>query len=124
MNKRLLRRNRLEEDGPKEGDLYASIEHAGHKFDLYYGYYEECDRQNPMVRPVPLYPDFQKHPQYDEEGRPFVTEMQDCCLYYVGKLRDDGCYGCGHYRRLIDFIGICTCEVRRLGHYTEDMEIK
>ena len=124
MYKRLLRHNRHEEDGPKEGDLYARIEHAGHTFDLYYGYYEECDRQNPMVRPVPLYPDFLKHPQYDEKGRPFVTEMQDCCPYYVGNLRDDGCYGCGHYCRLIDFIGICTCEVRRLGHYTEDMEIQ
>lgn len=118
MLNRLSRRNRQEENVPQEGDLYARIEHAGHTFDLYYGYYEECDRQNPMVRPVPLYPDFLAHPQYDSDGYPFATEMQDACLYYVGNLRDDGCYACEHYHHLIDFIGVCTCEVRRIN--TED----
>lgn len=120
MLKRLLRRNRQEEDVPKEGDLYARIEHAGRTFELYYGYYEECDRQNPMVHPVPLYPDFITYPQYDNEGYPFATEMQDVCPYYVGNLHDDGCYGCEHYRRLIDFIGICTCAVRRKESNTEE----
>lgn len=115
MFRRLLRHNRPEEDGPKEGDLYARIQHAGHTFDLYYGYYEECDRQNPMVKPVPLYPDFIKNPQFDDQGHPFTTEMQDACQYYVGNLRDDGCYGCEHYRRVIDFIGVCTCKVRGIG---------
>ena len=113
MFKRLLRLNQQEENIPQEGDLYARIEHAGRTFDLYYGYYEECDRQNPMVRPVPLYPDFITYPQFDDDGYPFATEMQDVCPYYVGNPHDDGCYGCEHYRRLIDFIGICTCEVRR-----------
>ena len=108
-----LRPNHQVEECPKEGDLYARIEHEGRTFELYYGYYEECDRQNPMVPPVPLYPDFVARPQYDNEGYPFATEMQDACPYYFGKSYDDGCYKCEHYRRLIDFIGLCTCEVRR-----------
>ena len=49
MLSRLSRRNRQEENIPQEGDLYARIEHGGRTFDLYYGYYEECDRQNPLV---------------------------------------------------------------------------
>jgi len=116
-----LKRNRQEEEIPQEGDLYARIEHKGHTFELYYGYYEECDRQNPLVRPVPLYPDFIAHPQYDEEGYPFATEMQDVCLYYVGKDREDGCYACQHYKRLIEFVGLCTCAMRRLPK-AEDIE--
>lgn len=113
MLKRLLKLNHQEDEGPKEGDLYACIEHEGSTFEIYYGYYEECDRQNPMVRPVPLYPDFTKRPQYDKEGYPFATEMQDACKYYVGKTYDDGCYTCKHYRRVLDFIGVCACEQRR-----------
>ena len=122
MLKRLLKRNRSEEDGPQEGDLYARIEHAGRTFELYYGYYEECDRYNPLVKPVPLYPDFIERPQYDDDGYPFATEMQDVCLYYVGKFHEDGCYGCKHYRRLIDFIGLCTCEARRQENAEEAQE--
>lgn len=113
MLKRLLRRNQQEDDGPKEGDLYARIEHEGRTFELFYGYYEECDRQNPMVKPVPLYPDFVARPQYDNDGCPFATEMQDACELYVGKDPDDGCYTCKYYRRVLDFIGLCTCEQRR-----------
>lgn len=116
-----LKRNRQEEEFPQEGDLYARIEHKGHTFEIYYGYYEECDRQNPLVPPVPLYPDFLTHPQYDLEGYPFATEMQDVCLYYVGKDREDGCYACQHYKRLIEFVGLCTCAMRRLPT-KDDME--
>jgi hypothetical protein len=112
MLKRSLKCNRQDEELPKEGDLYARIEHNGRTFELYYGYYEECDRQNPMVPPVPLYPDFLAKPQYDDNGYPFATEMQDACSYYIGKDPDDGCYTCMHYRSLIDFIGLCTCPLR------------
>ena len=117
-----LKRNRQDEEIPKEGDLFARIEHKGHTFELYYGYYEECDRQNPLVSPVPLYPDFLAHPQYDEEGYPFATEMQDVCLYYVGNDREDGCYACQHYKRLLEFVGLCTCSMRRLP--TEEKQSK
>jgi len=113
MFKRGLRRNQQEVEMPKEGDLYARIEHEGRTFELYYGYYEECDRQNPMVPPVPLYPDFLAKPQYDDDGYPFVTEMQDPCQYHTGKHPEDGCYACEFYSRLIDYIGICFCECRR-----------
>jgi hypothetical protein len=36
--------------------------------------------------------------------------MQDACKYYVGKDPDDGCYTCEYYRRVLDFIGLCTCK--------------
>ena len=110
MFKKLLRLHQQEKEIPKEGDLYARIEHEGRTVELFYGYYEECDRQNPLVQPVPLYPDFVKRPQYDNDGYPFATEMQDACKYYVGKDPDDGCYTCKYYRRVLDFIGLCTCE--------------
>lgn len=102
-----------EENEPREGDLYARIEHGGRTFELYYGYYEECDRQNPMVKPIPVYPDFIKRPQYDNDGYPFVTDMQDACRFFVGKDPDDGCYTCKHYCKVIKFIGVCSCEHRR-----------
>lgn len=102
-----------EENAPKEGDLYTRIEHGGRTFELYYGYYEECDRQNPLVKPIPVYPNFVERPQYDNDGYPFATEMQDACPYYIGKHPDDGCYACKHYERVIEFIGVCTCEQRR-----------
>lgn len=113
MFKRFLKNAQQEENVPREGDLYARIEHDGSTFEIYYGYYEECDRQNPMVLPVPLYPDFVQRPQYDKEGQPFVTEMQDACRLYSGKTYDDGCYTCKYYRRVLDYIGVCTCEKRR-----------
>lgn len=119
MLRRLYKPHQPDPDAPKEGDLYARIEHGGRTFELYYGYYEECDRQNPLVNPVPLYPDFLARPQYDNEGYPFATEIQDACEYYLGKSYDDGCYSCKHYRRVIDFVGICTCEKRRKKQTTE-----
>lgn len=103
-----------EEEIPQEGDLYRRIECGGCTFELYYGYYEECDRKNPLVLPVPIYPDFVSQPRYDKEGRPFATEMQDACEQYVGHSIDEGCYSCKHYRHAVDYIGICTCEERRL----------
>ncbi|MBP3396858.1 MAG: hypothetical protein J6L87_06775 [Clostridia bacterium] len=96
-----------------EGELYRVIALEGQEFAVYYGYYEECDRQNPMVKPVPLYPDFIARPQYDNDGYPFATEMQDACRLYEGKDPEDGCCTCKHYCRVLDFIGLCTCEKRR-----------
>ena len=101
-------------NSPREGDLYARISVGGCTFDLYYGYYEECDRQNPLVRPIPIYPDFVKQPQYDQEGHPFATDMQDVCGYYAGDSPDDGCFSCRHYRRAADFIGVCLCKQRQV----------
>ena len=91
-----------------EGELFKVIETHGKKFELYYGYYEDCDRSNPFVDPVPIYPDFVVNPVYTSDGQPFVTDMQDACKYYEGKRIEDGCYSCEHYVPCEDFIGICS----------------
>ena len=124
MLKRILRINQQEKDVPKEGDLYARIEHEGRTFELYYGYYEECDRQNPMVHPVPLYPNFVEHPQYDNEGYPFATEMQDACRYYEGKPgKYNDCAECQYYLHGDELLGICTCpKNKRVTHPKNSQE--
>ena len=99
---------------PQEGELYTRIEYDGRTFDIHYGYYEECDRQNPLVDPVPVYPDFISVPMSDSEGSPFCTEMQDACRHYAGPSLEDGCFSCKYYRRAVDRIGICSCQERRL----------
>ena len=97
----------------REGELYRVIALEGREFAVYYGYYEECDRQNPLCGPVPIYPDFRRTPVYSSEGYPFATDMQDPCRYFAGEEPDIGCYGCRHYRRGADFIGLCHCEENR-----------
>ena len=99
---------------PKEGDLYKEILLCGCVFRLYYGYYEECDRENPSVEPMPLYPDFLKCPQYAEDGSPFVTKVQDACEYYIGKEgRDRECAECAYYVHGEDFLGTCSSPQKR-----------
>lgn len=93
----------------EEGELYRVISAHGHTFELFYGYYEECDRQNDAVEPMPIYPDFLSHPIYTDRGLPFVTMMQDSCDYYVG--RDTGemeCADCEFYSHCEELLGICT----------------
>ena len=46
----------------QEGDLYEVLEVYGHTFELRYGYYEE--RERARGEPIPIYPDFKKHPLY------------------------------------------------------------
>ena len=96
-----------------EGELYKIVELHGRTFSLYYGYYEECDRQNPLCEPIPIYPDFVKEPIYTKEGYPFATDMQDVCQHFNGKAQDDCCYGCLYYERGHEFIGVCRCERNR-----------
>lgn len=92
-----------------EGDLYKIITAHGRTFPIHYGYYEECDRDNPAIEPMPIYPDFLKSPQYTEEGAPFVTKMQDICSYYKGKeSTENDCADCAYYRHGDELIGICT----------------
>ncbi len=94
----------------QEGDLYKILNIKGHTFKLYYGYYEECERENPAVEPMPIYPDFIKTPEFTENGQAFVTKMQDACKYYKGKPGQfNECAECEHYLHGDDLIGICTC---------------
>lgn len=93
-----------------EGELYKILHIQGRSFPLVYGYYEECDRQNPEVEPMPIYPDFTQQPQYTDDGFPFVTKMQDACRFYQGKARKCcECAECQYYLQGEELIGICTC---------------
>lgn len=95
---------------PKEGDLFKRLELHGHIFDIYYGYYEEIERENPMIDPMPIYPDFLKEPRYTKDGFPFVTKMQDGCRYFEGSSEKGlECAECRHYRHGDELLGICTC---------------
>lgn len=95
----------------KEGDLYKVLNISGRNFKLYYGYYEECERENPAVEPMPIYPDFIKSPEYTDSGQAFVTKMQDACKHYKGKAdKFSECAECQYYSHGDDLIGICTCQ--------------
>lgn len=94
----------------KEGELYKIVNISGHIFELYYGYYEECERKNPDVEPMPIYPNFFKNPEYTDEGFAFVTKMQDACKHYKGKPGQfNECAECENFLHGNDLIGICTC---------------
>lgn len=95
---------------PQEGELYKVLHLHGHRFELAYGYYEACERDNPLVDPMPIYPDFRKDPKFTGTGAPFVTKMQDVCAHYQGKaIRCPECAECRFYSHCEDLIGICTC---------------
>ncbi len=99
---------------PREGELYKILQIHDRQFELRYGYYELCERENPVQEPMPIYPDFVTSPQYTSEGFPFVTMMQDICPYFSGE-RDcfSECAECGFYRHGDDLIGICACPANR-----------
>lgn len=104
---------------PKEGNLHKVITAHGKTFELYYGYYEDCDRENPLAEPMPIYPNFIENPVYTDEGVPFVTAMQDPCKHFkhgAGR-SDDGedntCSYCIHYEKCEELLGVCRCMARR-----------
>lgn len=98
----------------REGDLYKILNLHGHTFELRYGYYEDFERENPAVEPMPIYPDFQKEPRYTPEGCPFVTKMQDACKHYYGISQIQGdCAECRYYSHGDELMGICTCPHNR-----------
>lgn len=98
-----------EEKPHREGELYKTVELHGKRFTLYYGYYEECDRKNPLCAPIPIYPDFLKTPIFTDGGEPFVTAMQDACDDYKGGRRstDTTCADCEYFKREEEWFGIC-----------------
>ena len=98
----------------KEGDLYKTLTIHGKTFHLYYGYYDEIERTGPYSELIPIYPNFQKAPLYTEDGKPFVTQMQDACEYYDGHSTADECHDCRHFRPGEELIGICSCRQNRI----------
>ena len=98
----------------REGELYRIIEAHGKTFEIYYGYYDDADRQNPNVEPMEIYPNFKEHPAYTNEGIPFVTAMQTYCSHFKGEPDEDNtCYQCSHYRKCEELLGVCWCPARR-----------
>ncbi|MBQ7343729.1 MAG: hypothetical protein IJW53_03070 [Clostridia bacterium] len=97
----------------RDGDLYKVIRVFGVEFALYYGYYDERDREARFNEPIPIYPNFYDTPAYAADGSPFATEMQDACEYYEGRPDEDTCLFCPHFTRGDEMIGICKCGVRR-----------
>lgn len=98
-----------EREPHREGELYKTVELHGKRFTLYYGYYEECDRKNPLCEPIPIYPDFLKAPVYTDSGEPFVTAMQDPCGGYKGgkQRTDTTCADCEYFKKGEEWFGIC-----------------
>lgn len=104
----------------KEGDVYQIINLDGIIFEIRYGYYDEKDRVGKYNDPIPIYPNFLAKPQYNNEGYPFVTEMQDICEEFDGKMLVDICCGCTYFEKGNDLIGICKCPRKKHGFSEEE----
>ena len=99
-----------------EGELYRVVDTFGKRFELRYGYYGEKDRQNPLCKPAVIYPDFIREPLYTDDGRPFVTMMQDACDRFGGSSKrtpDTTCAECKHFERGEEWFGVCKCTYNR-----------
>ena len=95
---------------PKEGALFKVLKLHGQTFRITYGYYEACDRENPAVDPMPIYPDFTGNPTYSLDGFPFVTKMQDDCKHYKGRRGQfSECAECEYYLHGDELLGLCVC---------------
>jgi hypothetical protein len=98
----------------KDGELYKRIELHGKVFDIYYGYYEEFERESQFAEPIPIYPDFECNPEYTDDGYPFVTHMQALCEYGDSRFVEGCCFDCRHFSNESDLIGVCRCAQRRI----------
>lgn len=101
------------DDQIKEGDLYRRVTVFGRSFDLYYGYYEDYERESAYSEPIPIYPDFTKNPVYTDSGQPIVTEMQPSCLHYDGSPTEAICFRCRHFQGSEELFGLCRCPRRQ-----------
>ena len=103
----------IKESRHKEGELYKIIEAHGKTFEIYYGYYDEADRQNPYVEPMEMYPNFIQNPVYTEKGVPFAVAMQSPCKHFNGEAdADNTCYQCAYYEKCEELLGLCKCKAR------------
>lgn len=98
----------------REGELYKRINAHGVTFAIFYGYYDEKDKENPLIGPMEMYPDFTVAPVYTVDGTPFVTAMQKPCEHFQGVFDvDNTCYQCDHFEKCEDLLGICRCRSNR-----------
>ena len=99
---------------PKEGELFKVITAYGKTFEIVYGFYDDRERHNGFAEPVPIYPDFEKAPQFAEDGKPFVTAMQNPCESFDGEKDDNSaCGDCSHYRHCDELIGTCDALINK-----------
>ena len=97
------------------GDLHKTIEIEGVMFNIYYGY----DSDEERIRgwdPTPIYPDFEKRPQYTKEGIPFTLAYGGPCRHYDRfdkEAEDDWCANCTMFDKREEFIGLCKCHMNR-----------
>lgn len=99
---------------PKEGDLYKIYVIDDHIFEIRYGYYEENERGR--VEPLPVFPDFLKHPVYTATGDPVTSLIQVSCEHYSPKEKSSCEYWCGdciYYGGGKVEMGICLCPRRK-----------
>ena len=99
---------------PEQKRLYKVFHAGGREFPVYLEYDEQ------MEESYPAYPDFEEHPEYTGEGRPFATAEQESCPHCKpnapGKPPSGDCGGCGWFFREetpYDPIGVCMCEELR-----------
>jgi len=99
---------------PEQRKLYKVFRAGGREFPVYLEYDEQLDET------YPAYPDFEEHPEYTSEGRPFSTAEQESCPHCMPGVSGDpppsDCGGCGWFYREqtpYDPIGVCMCEVLR-----------
>ena len=125
MMRRIVSENIPPEQIPnQEGDLFKVIRLWNQEFPIHYGYYEQCDRENPAVDPMPIYPNFLHQPRYTEQGMPFVTKMQDICPCYSGREGPfNECGDCGYYLHGDELMGLCTCPMNRKPEIKEDAPV-
>ena len=95
--------------------LYKKYVIGGRKFIIYQEYDEE------LKESYPVYPDFEEHPEYTDEGRPFATAEQDGCPHCKPKTQGNpthgDCGGCDWFHREetpYDVVGVCMCDARKL----------
>ncbi len=92
----------------KEGNLYKTFIIENQSFEIFYGYYSDCERG--YWDPTPIYPDFIKQPLFTKSGHPFARADQDVCADYLPKENISGenwCNDCKHFNLCEEIIGIC-----------------
>lgn len=100
---------------PNPRQPYRIYRAGGRRFAVFLEYDEQ------MQESYPVYPDFEEHPVYTDDGRPFATAEQESCPYCKAKLPGKplpgDCGGCFWFYREqtpYDPIGVCLCDARQI----------
>ncbi len=101
---------------PREGDLFSVFLVGGHAFEIRYGHYTDEERAAGN-EPVPIYPNLDKSPLYNEEGFRITNCISEGCRHFTAKRPkciERQCIYCTYYDTSVCLdIGICRCEKQR-----------